>query len=589
MSISRYYFRLGLVVLAPVIFNSLNTKSVKAQSIPNAPTSDIQRGVQPTFPTPTPEKLPPVENLLPSSSETPSNRTNVEALPSQVEGTIMVQNFQIEGSTVFSEEELAKVTQNFTGREISFAELVKAADAVTKLYVDAGYITSGAYIPANQTFNQEGSLVSIKVVEGSLESIKVSGTKRLSSNYVRSRLAIATGKPLNQKKLLKALQLLQINPLLKNISAELATGVEPGTSILEVKVTEAKTRNAQIKLDNSRIPSIGSFQRQVQLNESNLLGLGDGLNISYSNTDGSDSWNASYTLPINPRNGTLQINYSNSSTKVIEEPFDILDIEGDSQEYGITFRQPLIQTPSKEFAVGITASRRESDIGFLETLAGERLPYPSPGADENGRTKVSAVRFFQDWTQRSSKEVIAARSQLSVGVNAFDATVNDNAPDSEFISWRGQAQWVRLLAPETLLLVRGDIQLADRALLPSEQIGIGGLNTVRGYRQDLLLTDNGLLASAELRYPVLRVPKIKGLLSITPFIDFGTAWNSSDVSRAPIEDNTIVSTGLGLLWQQSDRLSARFDWGIPLVSVDSNNNTWQENGLYFSILYTQPF
>ena len=588
MSINSYYIRVTLLLLTPMLINIFNSELVKAQTSPSASISDIERGVQPTLPTPNPEKLPPVENLLPSAPANPSTPGNVEALPSQVEGKIKVESFQVEGSTVFSQEKLAEVTQTFTEGEISFAELLKAADAVTKLYVDAKYVTSGAYIPSNQTFNKEGSVVTIKVVEGSLERIEVSGTKRLNPSYVRSRLAI-TGKPLNQKKLLKALQLLQLDPLVQNISAELAAGITPGTSILKVKVKEAQTRTAQIKLDNNRPPSIGSFQRQIQLNEANLLGLGDALNTSYANTDGSNTWNLSYTLPVNPRNGTLQLNYSNSSTKVIEEPFDFLDIEGNSQEYGITFRQPLIQTPTKEFALGITASRRESDIGFLESVVGERLPFPSPGADEDGKKKISAVRLFQDWTERSNKQVIAARSQLSLGVNAFDATVNDNAPDSEFVSWRGQAQWVRLLAPETLLLVRGDFQFADRALLPSEQIGIGGQSTVRGYRQDFLLADNGLLGSAELRYPVLRVPQIKGLLSVTPFIDFGTGWNNSDSGRTPLTNDTIASTGLGLLWQQSDRLTARFDWGIPLVSVDSNKNTWQENGLYFSITYTQPF
>ena len=104
-----------------------------------------------------------------------------------------------------------------------------------------------------------------------------------------------------------------------------------------------------------------------------------------------------------------------------------------------------------------------------------------------------------------------------------------------------------------------------------------------------LFADIGFLASAELRYPVLRVPQINGLLSITPFIDFGTAWNSSEAGRTPLENKTIASTGLGLLWQQSNRLTARFDWGVPLISVDSDGDSLQENGLYFSILYTQPF
>jgi hemolysin activation/secretion protein len=44
---------------------------------------------------------------------------------------------------------------------------------------------------------------------------------------------------------------------------------------------------------------------------------------------------------------------------------------------------------------------------------------------------------------------------------------------------------------------------------------------------------------------------------------------------------------LGLLWQQ-DNFSARLDWGIPLVPIDGEKQTWQENGIYFSLIY-RPF
>jgi hemolysin activation/secretion protein len=590
MSINRYQIRLSLFILTSTLVNLFFTTSLKAQAQVNPPGSDIQRGVPPTPTIPTPEKLPRPEDLLPSPPATTPTPTTPEVVPGEFSAKkIKVERFVVVGSTVFDEKKFAEVTKKFTNQFITFAKLLEAADAITKLYLDAGYVSSGAFIPGNQTFKVEGSIVKITVVEGKLETIQVRGTRRLNPNYVRSRLAIATGKPLNQKKLVEALQLLQLNPLIKNLSAELGAGSRPGTSILEVRVTEAQTRSIQATLDNNRTPTIGSFQRQVQLNDANLLGLGDGLSISYANTDGSDSWDFSYTLPVNARNGTLQLNYSTSSTKVIEEPFDILDINGNSQEYGITFRQPILQTPTQEFALGITGNHRDSDIGYLEALFGQRFPYPSPGA-EDGKTKVSAVRLFQDWTQRSDRQVISARSQFSLGVNVFDATTNAKDPDSEFFAWRGQAQWVRVLAPETFLLVRGNLQLADRALLPSEQIGVGGQATVRGYRQDLLLADNGFFGSVELQYPILRIPQIQGVLQITPFIDFGTAWNTSSAGRTAVEDETLVSTGLGLLWKQSDRLTARFDWGIPLISVfSSEKDSWQENGLYFSIIYTQPF
>lgn len=91
---------------------------------------------------------------------------------------------------------------------------------------------------------------------------------------------------------------------------------------------------------------VGSFRRRLQLNEANLLGLGDGVSIGYTNTDGSNSLDASYTFPLNPRNGTLTFNYGNTQSNVIERPFNILDITSASRYYELTFRQPVVQTPT---------------------------------------------------------------------------------------------------------------------------------------------------------------------------------------------------------------------------------------------------
>lgn len=542
---------------------------------PSVPRNEVEPPSQAPIQQAPPTQLPPPEQLLEPS---PSNPQSPNPIPGKVPDKIRVERFEFEGNTAISDAELRKATQEFTGRDISFAELFQARSKVTQLYIDRGYITSGALIPP-QTL--QGGVVKIQIVEGSLESINVSGTRRLNPDYVRSRIAIATFKPLNRERLLQALQLLQLNPLIKNLSAELAAGTQPGSSVLEVRVSEAKTGNVQISLDNNRAPSVGSFNRRVQINEANLSGAGDNLSLGYSNTDGSNGLDLSYTLPINARNGTIRFSYGTTSSNVIEPPFDRLDINASSRYYELSLRQPVVQTPSEELAIGVTASRQESETSVLE------IPFPlSLGADDNGRTRISALRFFQEWTKRNSREVIAARSQFSVGVNAFGSTLNSNPPDSRFFSWRGQAQWVRLLAPDTLFLIRGDMQLADRALVPLEQIGLGGQQSIRGYRQDILLTDNGVLASAEVRIPVLRLPQWNTLVQVAPFFDIGKAWNNE--GRDDPDPSVLASVGLGLQLQITDRITARLDYGIPLVSVSSNKRTWQENGFYFSIVAT-PF
>ncbi|MGV0107920.1 ShlB/FhaC/HecB family hemolysin secretion/activation protein [Nostoc sp. DSM 114160] len=582
------FLLLGSTSLSPLKAQAVDTTQLStsnfilSQRIP--PPQDIQPPTPSPLPSPeVPQPLPPPAQLLPPSAPTPTPET---PLPGNFPQTIVVERFEVVGSTVFSAQELAQATAEFTKRPISLTQVYQARSKITDLYVKNGYITSGAYIPP-QTI--QSGVVKIQVVEGKLEDIQVTGTRRLNPNYVRSRLAIATSPPLNRQRLLEALQLLQLNPLIKNVTAELSAGSQTGTSLLEVKISEAKTFSGQIILDNGRSPSVGSFRRGLRLNEANLLGLGDGLSVGYTNTDGSNSFDASYTLPLNPRNGTLSFNYGTTSSNVIEPPFDTLDIESASRYYEVTFRQPIVQTPTQEFALGLTASRRESDISWKlqkESEGGFPPSLLSPGADEEGRTRVSALRFFQEWTSRNSREVIALRSQFSLGIDVLNATVNQDAPDSRFFAWQGQAQWARLLAPETLLLLRLNTQLASTTLLPIEQFGIGGQDSVRGYRQDYLLTDNGTFVSAEVQVPILRLPQINSTLKVIPFVDFGVGWNSSN--RENPDRNTLAAVGLGLRWAQGDRFTVRLDWGIPLVSVNSNERTLQENGLYFSLLYN-PF
>ncbi|MGL5880548.1 MAG: BamA/TamA family outer membrane protein, partial [Xenococcaceae cyanobacterium] len=129
-----------------------------------------------------------------------------------------------------------------------------------------------------------------------------------------------------------------------------------------------------------------------------------------------------------------------------------------------------------------------------------------------------------------------------------------------------------------------DIQLSTTDLVPLEQFGLGGIESVRGYRQDALLSDNGIFASAEVRIPIYTWQEAQGTLAFIPFLDVGTVWDNSNNEN--LDTSTLVSLGVGLQLSLSDRFQARLDWGIPLVDLDdSSKNTWQENGVYFSVQY----
>jgi hemolysin activation/secretion protein len=273
----------------------------------------------------------------------------------------------------------------------------------------------------------------------------------------------------------------------------------------------------------------------------------------------------------------LSFSYGTSNNNTIEPPFNLLELKSKSNYYEVSLQHLIIRTPTQELDVGLVLSHRETQAQLLDNI-----PFPSAGADLNGKTKLSAVRFVQNYTHRNEREVFAARSQFSMGVNALGATINSSdSLDSRFLSWRGQGQYVKLLAPDAILLVRGDIQVANREILPLEQFGLGGVDSVRGYRQDALLADNGVFVSTEARLPIARFAKDSSL-QVTPFIDFGAVWNNSSEKLAR---QTLLSTGLGLNYQFNDRLTAKVEWGIPLISIEGNKRTWQENGIYFSVVY----
>jgi len=338
----------------------------------------------------------------------------------------------------------------------------------------------------------------------------------------------------------------------------------------------------QVGIDNNRSPAVGSIQRRISFSHNNLLSIGDRLSLGYFNTQGSNAGTASYTVPYNASNGTVEFATSVLRSRVVERPFSQIDLISNFRSYDLTLRQPLSRTATQhstqEFAIGLSASRQESEASLLG------VPFPlSAGADAQGRTRISALRFFQEYSHQSNKQTLALRSQFSVGLN-LGSTINPQPPDSRFFAWRGEGQYARLLARDTPLLVGFGVQAADRSLVPIEQLSIGGSDTVRGYRKDLLLANSGAFASIETRFPILRSTNLPGLLQVAPFFDFGTSF---DGKQGPglNQSHTLASVGVGLRWQVANRLFVRLDYGIPLVSVSAQEDSLQEQGFSFAIYY----
>ncbi|MEM9275748.1 MAG: ShlB/FhaC/HecB family hemolysin secretion/activation protein [Cyanobacteria bacterium P01_F01_bin.143] len=529
--------------------------------------------------TPNPERPQQLEPLPENNTPLEATPQPIPLAPQDIPGSIIVKKFEILGNTVLDPQVIDDAIAEYTLRPITFVELLQVPRKITQLYLDAGYITSGAIISPQAI---EDRTVKIQIIPGTVSEIKIFGLKKLSPNYVKSRLARATQAPLNQEKLLKALQLLKIDPYILDISAELSAGIQPNSSILEVTVEEElDTFSIGLNLDNYRVTSVGTFRRRLELNEENLLGYGDRFNLAYLNTDGTHALdNLSYEFPTNNYRGKIKLSFSHADNNLTQEPFDALDIENQITNYQLKYSYELYKSLTTELIAGMSFIHTNSQATFLE----ERLPFPSPSgaSDDDGKTKVTAIRFLQEYTSRNNKQVWNLRSQLSVGIDAFGSTISsDRQLDSKFVSWAGQANYYRLLGGKTAFLLRSQMQFANDGLAPLEQFSVGGVYTVRGYAQNILVGDNGFFVSTEIHQNLVKLEKSQISLDLIPFIEVGRIWNTRRGLDQP--RSTIASAGLGLRLDIKDDLVIRLDWGVPFSEIETAGESLQENGLYFSV------
>jgi hemolysin activation/secretion protein len=543
-------------------------------SPPKAPSSTPER-IQQTIPTPS-ESTPRLPPQLPTSPQPQLQIPNFSqpsrnSLPT--EARFLIEKIKVQGNTVL-QAEIDQLIQRFEHKKVTLEDLIKLRSQITQLYVKNGYITSGAFLPTNQ--NLSDGVVEIQIVEGELERIEIGGLKHLRENYVRSRLGRIGKTPLKRQEIEQALQLLQLDPLIEKVNAELTVGTTPARNILLVNLKETPRFEAGITVNNYRSPSIGSEQVELQIADKNLLGFGDRLGASYGITEGLNVYNISYDLPVNANNGTINLSFDNGDSQIVEAEFKDLNIDSDIQTYSIGFRQPVVRSPNTEFALGLALDLRRSHTFYNEE------PFDFTPGSQNGESNVTVLRLSQDWVARNTRRVLAFRSQFNIGLDAVDATNNDTEADGVFFSWLGQFQWLQQLSPKTLLLTRVYAQFTPDPLLSLEQFSLGGIDTVRGYRQNQIVADNGIFGSIEYRISLTSDPQT---LYFTPFFDFGTAWSDEELDLDP---STLASLGVGLDWQVISNLSLLVDYGIPLIESNNEGNTLQDNGLYFSIQY-YPF
>jgi len=464
----------------------------------------------------------------------------------------------------------------FINQAIGLAELEDIRLLLTDKYIQAGYINSGVIIPKQQAFNGE---LTFQVIEGVLNKIDIKGNERLDPDYIRDRLWKKKDEVLNTYELQKRFQALLADPLIERLNGALKPSTKLGESYLELDVERAKAFNAKLGVDNYHAPSSGAEAISLQTQTYNLSGYGDYLAVNANKTKAAHTLEGSYAFTLNAQDRKLLLDAGVSRAKVVEKPLQDAGISSHYYYLELGLNQPVFTDNSQKLLLELRLAHKKSQTFLLGS--------PSPfdvGADEKGISKTTELKFSQFYTQRQRSTVLALGSVFSLGIDAFGATISNRKADGKFFNWLGQVQYAqRFESIDGQLLLRSNIQLSNDSLLSMQRFALGGMQSVRGYRENSLVNDNGLFFSIAYQYPLFRdkVEKLAGTLSISPFFDAGSSWEKNNWQTR----KSLTSLGFDIAWQ-SKKFKAKLTIAHGFKKI-TNPNAYnlQDDGINFELSY----
>jgi len=509
----------------------------------------------------------------PSPGPTPAGDGALTAV-----GSIRLVDVRVQGNTVFSEQELAELTAPLENQDVSFETLQELRHELSRRYVDRGYVTSGVVIPDQRV--TEGVVV-LHAIEGELTQIDVEGNRRLRSRPIERRVEHYVTSPLNVADLQTGLSLLQKDPLVERVNAELVPGERLGESRLNVAVTERDPLELAVTAANDRPASIGENRASVGVTYRGLVGNGDALSGRFGISEGAGDNALFYDVPLTAGGVKLDVAASEQDADIIEEPFKAVDISSRIDLWSVGASRAFVDDGRHALSGQIVFEHKRSQ----STLLGSPFSF-SPG-DVDGKAVGSSVVLGAEWSRNAGTRSLVARGSLQFGVDALNATQNEVGPDGDFALFFGQLQFVQNLRwRASRVLVRGLLQVADDSLLAMYKLPIGGRYSVRGYRESQLVRDNGFAASAEWQFSALldSSGQPRGHFDVTTFVDYGLSIDEQASAFSPRREH-LTSVGVGLLWHPLPGLSMELYRGVPLVDVNNPDDSLQDRGIHYALTY----
>ena len=206
----------------------------------------------------------------------------------------VVREIKIVGNTVYPTDKILSLLRTTVGSVLNTNTLNQDFAAIEKLYDDDGYV---AFVSDEYGIDPETGVLTIPIVEATVESIKITGNKKTKDYVILRELSLKPGDVYNKNKLSQDIRRIFDLGIFEyeGTRAVPEAGSTPGKVNITINVQERKTGELSLGLGYSnRTGLVG----QAKLSESNFRGRGQTVNLLWEQTgDRGSSYEVGFFEP----------------------------------------------------------------------------------------------------------------------------------------------------------------------------------------------------------------------------------------------------------------------------------------------------
>ena len=456
-------------------------------------------------------------------------------------------------SEVFTEEELQKLAAPLLSQPVTIDDIKKVVDGITRCYILGDYATSKAYLPPQDLSR---GVLKIGLFEGKVGKVTVKGNRWTKSGYITSRVAPVPGEVLKVSDLEQDVIKFNNNNTVK-LKVGLSASEEPGMTDITLNTEDPFPFHIAFMTDNQGRQTIGTTRWGGMIAADSLFGHRDRLSLGGYLGRGNRVGFADYNMPINKYGTRIGASVSAGNISVVNGPLRAFGVGGTSQVYTAYITHPIFDRQGLNISSYTAGNIKRSTTDIA-------------GFDIYEKNTFSVTQGF---TARKDTErgIWYTGHYGSFGFKALSG-------DEDFMKYEGNITRLHDFGHGIVGQFRVSGQYSPDDRLPwMEQFQIGGLSTVRGYSEGLLLGKSGYFASAEIMTPLPFLPKAIGsdrlgyiypreMIRGAVFVDNGMVFPYKADGSGIDGGDFLTSFGIGLRVNLSRDLAARFYWGWPLAN-----------------------